>query len=153
MDAPVSPREITRDTLRAIYALAVDESQQRNVAPNAVSLAEAWLYPHEAWPRAIYAGDEAVGFVMVYDPTSVAQPEEDDWFLWRLMVDRRHQGGGHGRAAVGLVIDHVRSRDAQRLMVSHVRDDARLGRFYQSFGFVYSGREEERERYMVLPLV
>jgi len=151
-EALVSLREITRATLRAICALEVDESQRRSVAPNAVSLAEAWLCPAEAWPRAIYAGEEPVGFVMVYDPTTVPEPEEPDFFLWRLMIDRRFQGRGCGRAAVALVIEHVRTRGADRLMVSHVKHEQRLGAFYSSFGFAYTGREEGGELFMALPL-
>jgi len=154
MPAPpiVSLREITRQTLRAVCALELEESQKRNVASNALSLAEAYLYPSEAWPRAVYADDELVGFVMVYDPTAVAIPEEPDFFIWRLMIDRRAQGRGYGRAAVGLAIKHALARGAARILVSHVKQAVQLGTFYMSLGFAYTGREDERELYMVLPL-
>ena len=52
----VSLREITADSVRQITALAVAPEQQRFVASNAVSLAEA-LFNEEAWYRAIYCGD------------------------------------------------------------------------------------------------
>ena len=148
----VTLREITSDTVRAVCALEVEETQKRNVAPNAISLAEAYVHYPQAWPRAIHAGDELVGFLMVYDPTVVEAPDETDFFLWRLMIDRRAQRRGYGRAAVKLAIDYVRLRGAERILVSHVREDAGLGGFYASFGFEYTGREEERERYMALAL-
>jgi diamine N-acetyltransferase len=151
-DRSVTLREITADNVRAVCAIEVAEAQKRNVAPNAVSLAEAYVDYQVAWPRAIYADEELVGFVMVYDPTSLAHPEEPDFFLWRLMIDRRAQGHGYGRAAVGLAIDHARSRGAPRILVSHVKEAAILGAFYASFGFAYTGREDERERYMALDL-
>jgi len=89
---------------------------------------------------------------MVYDPSDVANPLEPDFFLWRLMIDRNVQGRGHGRAAVRLVLDHVRARGAARILVSHVKETPALGHFYSSFGFAYTGREDERERYVALAL-
>ncbi|HTT13800.1 MAG TPA: GNAT family N-acetyltransferase [Burkholderiaceae bacterium] len=148
----VSLREITDVNVRAVCALEVEETQKRNVAANAVSLAEAYVHRDAAWPRAVYAGDELVGFVMIYDPRTATEPEEPDFFLWRLMIDRRAQGRGYGRAAVHLAIEYARSRGAARVMVSHVRETAALGAFYASFGFAYTGREDGRELYMALDL-
>lgn len=148
----VTLREVTRDNVRAVCALELAPAQERNVAPNAVSLAQAHVSSGQAWPRAVYAGDELVGFVMVYDPAAAAEPAEPDYFLWRLMIDRRVQGRGYGREAVRLAIDHVRSRGAARILVSHVKDVAALGAFYASFGFAYTGRVDEREVYMALDL-
>jgi diamine N-acetyltransferase len=148
----VSLREITGANVRAVCALEVEEAQRRNVAANAVSLAEAYVERDAAWPRAVYAGDDLVGFVMVYDPSALAHPEEPDFFLWRLMIDRRAQRRGYGRAAVHLAIDRARSRGAARILVSHVKEAGALGTFYGSFGFTYTGREDERELYMALEL-
>ena len=54
----VSLKEVTRETLRAVCKLdAGDDATQ--VAPNAVSIAEASFYD-EAWFRAIY-DDDALG--------------------------------------------------------------------------------------------
>jgi diamine N-acetyltransferase len=148
----VTLREITSDTVRAVCALEVDDAQRPNVASNAISLAEAYVYYPQAWPRAIQAGDDLVGFVMVYDPTAVESPDESDFFLWRLMIDRRWQRRGYGRAAARLAIEYVHSRNAARILVAHVKSDPALGSFYASFGFAYTGREDERQRYMALAL-
>lgn len=59
--ARITLREITADTVRTVTKLAVREDQTRFVVSNAVSLAQA-LFTPEAWYRAIYAGDELVGF-------------------------------------------------------------------------------------------
>ena len=64
----ISLREITFETVRQITALDVTDQQRSYVAPNAVSIAEAHFNPG-AWFRAVYAGDEPVGFVMLLDPT------------------------------------------------------------------------------------
>lgn len=147
----VTLNEITRDNVRAVCRLDAGDGGVQ-VAPNAVSIAEAYFY-EEAWFRSIHAGDELVGFVMLYDPTLSASPEEPDFFLWRLMIDRRHQAKGYGRAAVRCLIEHVRTRPgAQRLMVSHVKSAEAVGRFYQSLGFRYTGAEVDGEQVMVLDL-
>ena len=62
----VSLREITAETVRRITSLSVNPDQQRFVASNAVSLAEA-LFSEEAWYRAVYVGESPAGFVMLYD--------------------------------------------------------------------------------------
>ena len=107
----------------------------------------------EAWFRAIYDDDVLVGFVMLYDPTLAQNPDEPDFFLWRLMVDKAHQRKGLGHAAVQLLIDHVRARPgAKKLLVSHMSKVDALARFYGSFGFVHTGDEEDGEKVMALEL-
>jgi diamine N-acetyltransferase len=144
----VSLREITRATLREILVLEVAPGQTHFVAPNAVSIAQAYFAP-EAWFRGIYAGDTPVGFVMLSD-----KPEEAEYVLWRFMIDRGHQGKGHGRAALELVIAHVRTRPgATALYTSHVRGEGDPGPFYESLGFRYTGEgDEDGELVMKLDL-
>ena len=147
----VSLREVTRDTLRSVCRLDAGDGATQ-VAPNAVSIAEASFYD-EAWFRAIYDDDALVGFVMLYDPTLAETPEEPDFFLWRLMIDKAHQRRGLGYAAVNVLIDHVRTRSgARKLLVSHMNKADALGRFYSSLGFKYTGKEEKGERVMALEL-
>ena len=105
MRAPeVSLREVTADTVRAICNLDPGPGGDRFVAPNAVSIAQAYFEP-AAWFRAIYAGDEPVGFIMLEDDV-----DNHEYSLWRLMIDHRHQRKGYGRRAVELLIEYVRTR-------------------------------------------
>lgn len=144
-------REVTKDTVRAVCQLDAGDGG-RQVAPNAVSISQAY-FQDEAWFRAIYADENLVGFVMLYDPTLVAAPEENQFFLWRLMIDKAHQNKGLGAAAVRLLIDHVRTRPgARELLVSHARGADALGRFYSRPGFRYTGVEADGELMMTLAL-
>jgi diamine N-acetyltransferase len=140
-------REVTRDTVFAVCKLdAGDEGRQ--VAPNAVSIAQAH-FQGEAWFRAVYDDDRLVGFVMLYDPTLAEKADDPDFFLWRLMIDKSHQGKGYGRAAVETLVEHVRTRPgARRLLVSHVKGADPLSRFYRSLGFRYTGVEDDGELVM-----
>ena len=143
----VQLREITKDTVISIVKLDAGDDRTQ-VAPNAVSIAQAY-FQKEAWFRAIHADDAPVGFVMLNDPTLVERPDEPDFFLWRLMIDRSHQGRGYGHAAIERLVEHVRTRPgAQRLLVSHVKSAERLARFYQSADFHYTGAESDGELVM-----
>jgi len=144
---PIQLREVTRETVTAVCKLDAGDDH-RQVAPNSVSIAQAH-FQGEAWFRAAYSDEQLVGFVMLYDPTLVEQPDEADFFLWRLMIDKAHQGRGYGRAVVEALVEHVRTRPgARRLLVSHVKGAERLPGFYQSLGFVYTGDEDDGELVM-----
>jgi diamine N-acetyltransferase len=146
-DAPVTLREVTKETLRAVLRLKVAPEQERFVAPNAYSIAEAHFEP-KAWFRAVYAGDTPVGFVMLDD-----DPEKPAYFLWRFMIDRRFQGLGFGARAISLLVEHVRTRPgATALLTSCVPGEGSPCPFYQKLGFAYTGEEDQGELVMRLDL-
>lgn len=144
---PVSLREVTAETVRQIINLKVTEAQNRYVAPVAVSISQAYFEP-KAWFRAIYAAEEPVGFVMLYD-----DPEEPVYFLWRFLIDARYQGLGFGKQAIHLLLDYVRTRPgAQDLLVSYVPEEGGPGPFYHKLGFEPTGEMEGIEEVARLPL-
>jgi diamine N-acetyltransferase len=96
----VTLREVNKHNFRKIFRLRVQPEQEQFVASNTQSIAEAH-FSDEAWFRAIYADDEPVGFVML----SLA-PEKAEYFLWRFMIDAKHQVCGYGRKSLELVIDY-----------------------------------------------
>lgn len=149
----VSLREITADTVRAVTKLAVTQYQNRFVAPNAVSLAQA-LFAPEAWYRAIYLGDEPVGFVMLEDESlRKPMPGSPKVGVWRFMVDAKHQRKGVGRAAMRLVIEHVRRKGLfEKLAISYIPEEGGPEQLYLSLGFRPTGDMDEDEVVMELSL-
>lgn len=147
-DAVVSLREIAKETVRQIVQLKVAPAQERFVATNGMSIAEAHFSPEVAWFRAVYADELPVGFMMLEDDAVKQQ-----YFLWRFMIDARYQGMGFGRRALELLIAHVRTRPgAVWLETSCVPGDGSPCPFYERMGFVFTGVEEEGERVMRLEL-
>jgi len=143
----VSLRELTMETMREICRLEVKEEQREFVAPNVFSIAQAYFEPH-AWFRGVYAGDTPVGFAMLYE-----NPDGAEYFLWRFMIDAQQQRKGYGRAALGLVVEHVRGLpNATELRLSYVDGDAGPRDFYRAHGFAETGDLEEGEIVMSLPL-
>ncbi len=149
----VSLREITAETVRAVCALTVDEAQQRFVAANAVSLAQA-LFAPEAWFRAIAVSDAPVGFVMLRDSTLAAAPRDPPAIdLWRFMVDARWQGRGIGRAALRQVVELLRARRVFGVLrTSYVAGPGCAEPFYRGLGFRPTGEVHDGETVMALPL-
>ena len=147
-ESPVSLREITHESAPQVCRLDVDPFQHHVAAPNAVSLAQACFVPVKAWPRAIYAGDTLVGFIMLWD-----NPEKSEYFIWRLMIDQRYQGLGFGRKAVELVVDYARGRPgAVQLGVSYGIATGGPRAFYQRLGFVETGERLADEHVAKLDL-
>jgi diamine N-acetyltransferase len=132
--AVVNLREITGKTVRKICNLEVTEDQNRFVAPNAVSISQAY-FESKAWFRAIYADETPVGFLMLYD-----NPDEHEYFLWRYMIDAQYQGLGFGRQAVELLVEHVKTRPgAMELLLSCVPEEGGPELFYEKCGFKRTG--------------
>jgi diamine N-acetyltransferase len=143
----VSLREVTAETVREICRLEVSEAQKEFVAPNAVSIAQAYFEP-KAWFRAIYADETPVGFLMLYD-----DPGEAQYFLWRYMIDARYQKLGFGKRAMDLLVEHVRSRpNARYLTLSCHPGEEGPEPFYRKYGFTRTGEWLSEECEMKIEL-
>jgi GNAT superfamily N-acetyltransferase len=151
--ATVSLREIDADTLLPVLRLAVADGQKGYVASNAVSLAQA-LFAPQAWYRAIYAGETLAGFVMLDDESLLSPPPPAPAIgVWRLMIDARHQRRGIGRAALLQVIAHARAKGvAETLTLSYVPGPGGPEPFYLGLGFRPTGRIDDGEVVLALPL-
>lgn len=151
-DSVVTLREITKDTVVKICMLETLKTQEKFVAPNAVSLAQALFEPDHAWFRAIYADETPVGFLMLYDDPEYVETTEQgtitrpEYYLWRFMIDARYQRIGFGRKALDLLVEHVKTRpNATHLSLSYVPDEGGPADFYHRYGFVDTGAVEDDE--------
>ena len=150
---PVSLREITDENRDAVCALIVDPAQERFVSSVAESLDEAAVTPEGApWYRAIYADDEPVGFIMLSWDATPAPGILGPYFLWRILIERRHQRQGFGRAALAQVIDLIRADVAEELLTSYHPGEGEPWPFYRSFGFEPTGEIEDGEIVLRLDL-
>jgi GNAT superfamily N-acetyltransferase len=138
----VDLRELTDANRDEVIGLRLAPGQGRFVSSVADSLKEAEENLEASpWYRAVYAGDEPVGFVMlswncVPRPPDIIGP----WFLWKLLIDRDHQRRGYGRHAVRLVTDLIRAEGAEQLFVScEPEGEGAPQPFYERLGFVPTG--------------
>jgi GNAT superfamily N-acetyltransferase len=151
----ITLRDVTDENRREVLALRVAESQERFVGTVAAALSDADEIPKaNPWYRAIYAGDEPVGFVMLSwnvepQPPRIIGP----WFLWKLLIDERYQRRGYGRDAVRSIADLVRAHGASELLTSCVPAAGGPEPFYRRLGFVPTGElDENAEIILRLPL-
>ena len=152
-ESAVTLREITPETVNAILALSVADSQKHLVASNERSIAQAH-FEESAWFRATYADEEPVGFLMLHDETLRAEPRQEGYLvLWRMMIDERFQGMGFGEQAMHLVIAYARTRPGvTRLQTSWRQEEGNAGDFYRKLGFVATEADEDGEMWAALDL-
>jgi diamine N-acetyltransferase len=142
----VSLREVTRDNVHDILALAVAPEQQPYVSTNAKSIAEAYFEP-KAWFRAVVAGNQPVGFVMVY-----RDPAEHAFHIWRFMIDARHQGHGYGAKALELLLAEARLDAVAEVTLCVLPGEHSAFGFYERAGFEDTGDLEGDQVVMRLRL-
>lgn len=143
----VTLREITEATLSPFLKMKVAPAQERFVASNAVSIAQAHFAQH-AWFRGVYADEEPVGFIMLH-----LNVEGAEFWVWRLMIAQEHQRRGYGRAAMEQAIAHVRGLPgATELHVSFVPGEGNPSPLYLGLGFEDTGKVEEGEQILRLTL-
>lgn len=137
----VTLREITEQNRAAVLALRVPPEQKRFVGSVQDALDDAAEYPQaEPWYRAVYAGEEPVGFVMLSwnarpQPPNIIGP----WFLWKILIDRRYQGRGYGAEVIRQVADLIKAEGATELLTSYVLEDGGPAGFYRRLGFTPTG--------------
>jgi len=143
---------VTEEDRAAALALELDPGQDRFVASVAESFEDAITYAH-AEPRfwTVNDGDDVVGFVMISDniPSNrlAADPQlVGPYFLWRLLIDRRHQRKGYGTATIDAVREYLHDRPgADVLFVSAGQGEGSPQPFYERYGFVPTGVVVENE--------
>ncbi|MBN2502249.1 MAG: GNAT family N-acetyltransferase [Anaerolineales bacterium] len=138
----VSFKEVGEDSVWQVSLLSdtLAPIQENFVAPNAISLAEG-LLSEKAWFRAVYAGTELVGFIMLY-----GDAEEAVYFLWRFMIAGPYQGRGYAKEAIDLLVEYVRTRpNATELLVSYGQGEGSPEGFYRKYGFEPNGEIDDNE--------
>ena len=100
--------KVTGKNVWSILKLSVSQEQESFVAPNDVSIIEAYTAitgNGYAFPFGIYEGETPVGFLMIgfdaddcwEDAPSIAR---GNYNLWRLMIDKNYQNKGYAKRLV-----------------------------------------------------
>ena len=139
---------VSERNFKKIVDMKLPPEQACFVAPNVVSLAQAWLYYKEARPFAIYSGEDVVGFLMLdWDEN------ERTVGIWRFMIAPEYQQKGYGRMALETVIKYVKDEGKFDLMhLDYVPNNMIARDLYYSLGFRENGKIEDNEIIMTLQL-
>ncbi len=155
--------KITGKNVWSILKLRVSEDQESFVAPNDISIIEAYTAitgNGYAFPFGIYEGETPVGFLMIgfeaddcwEDAPSIAR---GNYNLWRLMIDKNYQNKGYGKEAVRLALEFIKTfpcGKADFCWLSYEPENEIASRLYHSFGFAETGEMDGDEIIAVLKL-
>ena len=131
-------RPLTDQNRDAVLSLRVSPAQEQFVSGVEESLAEAAEEPGgRAIFWAIYDDETPVGFVMISD--EVDGPDYIAHYLWKLLIDERHQGRGHGTATLDLIVEYFRGRGVDVLWTSAGQGEGSPIPFYERYGFERTG--------------
>ena len=135
----VTLREIDDSNREEVLALRVSPAQLNFVSSVADSLAEPANEPDgRAIQWAVYDDETPVGFVMISD--EVSAPDYIAQYLWKLLVDERHQRKGYGTATLDLVVEYFRGRPGVEAMWTSAGQGAGSPiPFYERYGFERTG--------------
>ncbi len=129
MEVNISLRKIDQDNWRECIALKVKDEQSRFVATNENALALAYVHT-EMNPLGIYLDEKMVGFLM-----HALDPDDNLYYINRLMVDENYQGRGYGKAALKLLIGELKNEGVKSLDILHKPDNYSAIKLYRSLGF------------------
>lgn len=129
----------------------LDEVQKKHVAPNVLSLAQAYLYQDIAWPRVIMSNNNVIGFLMLeLETKEIPEYNQPGHYLWRFMIGKLYQGKGYGKRALQLVVEKCKKEGMKSLYVSCGMDTKMPYDFYIKNGFKDTGWDQDGERYLKL---
>jgi RimJ/RimL family protein N-acetyltransferase/ribosomal protein S18 acetylase RimI-like enzyme len=159
-DRPTAPPtdvalvEIDADTAWSWRSVQAHRSQRRFVASVDDSYADA-LFPGD-WLggplvpvlRGVVADGERVGFLM-YAAVTPTMPVP---YLWRLLIDRRHQGRGIGRRVLQLLARDVVAGGSDQLWTTFAEGPGGPRGFYLGLGARLTGEVVDGETKVVVDL-
>jgi GNAT superfamily N-acetyltransferase len=89
---------------------------------------------------AVYVGDTPVGFVMISDEVAPDSPGYIPHYLWKLLIDHRHQRCGYGKATLDLIVEYFRARPGVDVLhTSAGQGEGSPLAFYEHYGFERAG--------------
>ncbi|MDF2905397.1 MAG: spermidine acetyltransferase [Herbinix sp.] len=133
-------KPVDESNFEDVIKLKVSEDQETFVASNVYSIAQSKVLP-ECIPLVIYDGEELIGFLMY-----AMDREENEYCIYRLMIDSKYQSKGYGRAAMESLIEQLKEDQEHHLLfISFEPENERAKALYESFGFVPDGRMIENE--------
>ena len=149
----VSLIEVTTENVAQVTKLRTHKTQEAFVATMAETFVDA-LFPEiidgapvVPWLRAVVADDEMVGFVML----ALRTEHHPEPYLWRLLIDRRHQRRRIGQRVLELVAEECRAMGDETLVTSWGEGKGSPRPFYLANGFeptgnLMDGETEGRKR-------
>jgi diamine N-acetyltransferase len=146
-------KPLERRHVGPLYRLTLLPEQNQFVAPNGVTMAEAPFEPGSE-VYGLWSGETAVGLVALIDfghPDAILLDGDDPTglYVWRLFVDQRFQGQGHGTTALNFSKARMKELARSALFITALDEPGSAIPLYEREGFVRTGRIVEGETELV----
>ncbi|MCC5893988.1 MAG: GNAT family N-acetyltransferase [Alkalibacterium sp.] len=138
---------VEEENFEQVIRLEVKESQSKFVAPNVRSLAECYLYRknEDVFPYAIQDGELIVGFLLLD-----LDADEKEMMIWRMMIDKDHQGKGYGRQTVQKVIELAEKDPKYTVLIAdYVKGNDAMGHLLKNLGFIEQSFNEKYNEHVL----
>ena len=143
MDAELYLKKVDEYNFIDCFNLKLAKDQEEFVSHPVRSLAQAYVYYKQCTPFAIYLKDEVVGYVMV-----IYDYDEENYNIWHMMIDEKHQGKGYGTQAIKLCIDYICKKpfgSSDDIILTCHMNNKKAIHIYEKMGFKDTGERDKDE--------
>ncbi|MFD2443609.1 GNAT family N-acetyltransferase [Bacillus sp. CGMCC 1.16607] len=126
-------KPITKENWEDAIQLKVNKDQESFMASNLYSIAEV-QFLDEFRAMGVYLDELMVGFTLFG-----IDPDDGNYWVYRLMVDHEHQGKGYGVLAVQEIIDYIIKQNHANIpyiMIGYHPENYGARQTYRKAGFV-----------------
>ncbi len=147
----ITLKRINEENFIDAFRLDLGEGQERFVSHPIRSLAQAYVYYHQCVPFGIFLEGTMVGYVMV-----IYDYDLDEYNIWHMMIDKRFQGKGYGKAGVEACLAYIATKPfgvSNRVVLTCHKENLAALTLYRKFGFVETGNHDDEEIELFLDLI
>ncbi|AST94367.1 GNAT family N-acetyltransferase [Sutcliffiella cohnii] len=112
--------------------LSVNEDQKRFIATNLYSIAQVQFLDN-FYVKGVYNSETMIGFTMY----GIDEDDQNYW-IYRLMIDKNYQGNGYGLKAIKLVIEEIKRENNDRpfILIGYHPNNGAARKVYKKAGFI-----------------
>jgi diamine N-acetyltransferase len=129
----INLQPITKENWEDAIELRVQKEQEKFMASNLYSIAEVqFLENFQA--MGIYVDGKMVGFTLFG-----IDPDDGNYWIYRLMIDQHFQGNGYGSQAVTTVINQIKQENVDQIpciMIGYNPENEAARKTYKKAGFI-----------------
>jgi len=147
--------DVTKDNFFETISIwdSLDESEKRSVAPNNISIAQAYVNQDRAWPKVIYNDNEIVGFLMLaLHDDDIPLEDQPAYYLWRLMIKKEAHGKGYGKQVIQLIKEKCIKEHQRTLYVTCTMHSPMPYQFYIKSGFTDTFEMDDDEEILKMDI-
>ncbi|MFA1737813.1 GNAT family N-acetyltransferase [Lysinibacillus fusiformis] len=126
-------KPIDKSNWEEAIRLSVKEEQQTFIASNLYSIAEVQFLDN-FYAKGIYLDNKMIGFTMFG-----IDPDDNNYWIYRLMIDEEFQGKGIGKQAIYLVIEEIKrnnNANISLIMIGYNPENLTAKCVYKKAGFI-----------------